>query len=176
MGLLERVTEILIHKRDADAGDTPGATRLVSYTDSSGVQSGKYRREVRLYNGTGGAIVAGTVLLVHYTGAPSTSPQVKVTATNTPTREVVVAPYAVPTATWGWFCCGGWVDALVEGTTAVAAADLLKIVQATGANSFIKDSSTVYSTGTIAVAGAAQAAGGEVITLVELLGGKAIIA
>jgi hypothetical protein len=174
MSLVERLSQTLFHQRDLDAGDTPLAFRLVSYTDSTGKQSGKFRTEARLYN-PGGAIVAGTALLVNYTGDPSTSPQVVVTATNTPSREVVIAPYAVPATSWGWFCVGGWVDALVEGTTDVAKGDYLKIVQATSANGMIKDSSTVISTGTIAVAGAASTANSENITLVEFLGGKGII-
>lgn len=176
MSIADRIDSSIIPKRDSDANDTPLETRVVHYTDSSGVVSGKRRKEVKMYNGTGAPIVKGTVLLVHYTGLPATSPQVVVTATNTPTREVVVAVESVATAAWGWFCMGGWVDAYVNGTTDVAIGDLLKITQATSAIGFIKDSSTTYSTGTIAVAGAVSTLDSDNITLVEFLGGKSIIA
>ncbi len=175
MSLLERVSQTLIHRRDSDANDNPLDFRMVQYTDSSGNQSGKFNTQVKLYN-PGSAIVKGTVLMVNYTGVPSTSPQVIVTATNTPTREIVVAPAAIATLTWDWFVIGGWCDALIEGTTDVAIGDYLKIVQATSANGFIKDSSTVYSTGTIAVAGVVQTSNAEVLGLVELLGGRAAVA
>lgn len=175
MSLMERLTPTMAHRADTDAGDSPLMFRMSEYMDSTGGVTGKYRTEVRLYN-AGSALVKGQVYLVDYKGTPGTSPRAITPATNTPTREVVVAVEAVPANSWGWFCLGGWVDAMVEGTTAVAIGDYLKVTTGTSTTAFIKDSSTTYSVGTAAVAGAAQGSAGNTLTLVELIGGKSIIA
>jgi hypothetical protein len=175
MGLIERSVLQTSIARDTDANDTPGATRVAHYLDSTGARTGKWAREMRLYNATGGALTKNAVYMLNYTGVPSTSPQVIACATSTPTRQLVVAKEAVAIASWGWFAVAGWTDALVDGTTDVAISDFLKLTSGTSATAFIKDGTTI-TTSSHAIAGAASTADSANTTLIELLGDRALVA
>lgn len=155
---------------DTAAGVVPGAERIVKYVDSSGNVSG-YQKQVLLYNATGGACVAGAVYMVNYDGDEETNPSVIAEVAGTANREMVVATAATASTAWGWFVYAGYVDAMVEGTTDVAKDDYLKIVEATDADAFIKDGTTLTAD-SFAIACAAQAANSAVLTKVFLLGGE----
>lgn len=157
--------------RSNTALDSPGQIRLRSYVDSNGVETGDVCRQVRLYNATGGALVAGATYMVDFDGDEETNPKVIACAAVTVDVQVVIAQEATATASWGWFTYAGYCDALVEGTTDVAKDDYLKIVAGTSATSFIKDG-TARTSDSGAIATAAQTANSSVLTKVFLLGDR----
>ena len=67
------------------------------------------------------------------------------------------------------------MDALVEGTTDVAAGDFLKIAQATSTTGYLKDG-TSKTTSSHAIAHAAQTANSNVAAKVYLIGEPALVA
>jgi hypothetical protein len=154
-------------QRDSLSEDTPGAVRVVRNSD------GTYQSQIRLYNGTGGAMVAGRVYVLSYDGDEETNPKCGTPATLAIYQHVVVAINATASATWDWFAIQGYVDALVEGTTDVAKDDFLEVLNTE--TSFKKDGAakTVNSP---AIACAAQAADSSVLTRVYLFGERILVA
>jgi hypothetical protein len=175
MGLLALGTDSLSRSLDSDASDTPGITRIRHVLDSSGNRTGKWGKEMRVYNATGIVTVLNAIYMVNYTGVPSTNPQFIACATSTPTRELVVAKEVIPVASFGWVCIAGWTNALVDGTTDVAISDFLKLTSGTSATAFIKDGTTI-TTSSHAIAGAASTLDSANTTLIYLMGDRALVA
>lgn len=162
--------------RSLDAQTDPNQPLKLKVQDynnpTTGAQEG-HQQLVFLYNGTGGALTAGKVYMVSYSGDPTLTPQVIAVATATPARDVVVATDATATATWGWFVMVGPCQALLDGTTDVAVSDYLKVTN--GLSNFVKDSAT-FSTASAAIACEARTADTVGLQKVILLGGAKIIA
>jgi hypothetical protein len=88
-------------------------------------------RECLVYNGTGGPLTKGAVYGVTMSGASQTTqnPRLQTVAINGGRHQtLVVALEATADATWARVCDWGYVEALVEGTTDVAADDALVAV------------------------------------------------
>lgn len=151
------------------ANDAPGAIRYFEYVDSNGVNTHEPQIRVRLYNATGGACVVGASYMVSYDGDEESNPSVIACAAVTPPVWVVFATEATPAASWGWFIIAGYADILVEGTTDVAKDDFLESTPATSATALIKDG-TSKTTGSVAIACAAQAANSAVLTKCYIIG------
>jgi hypothetical protein len=154
--------------RDTIGSNTPGKMSYSEYVSSAGVNTGEPQYRKRVFNNTGGALVTGAVYMVAY-GAAGKNPQIIACAAVTANCYVCVATEAAADQTWTDVVMEGVVDAMVEGTTDVAAADFLKIVAATDADAFIKDGTT-KTTDSFAIALAAQAANSAVLTKVWLTG------
>ena len=123
-----------------------------------------------LYNGSGGEIAKGQVCLVDF--AKDDLKEAKAT----PLSAAIAFPVLLAVATevvadtkYGVFQTFGEVDALVEGTTDVAAGNFLKVDVSVSTTGFIKDG-TSRSAASGAIAKAAQADNSEVLTSVFLLG------
>lgn len=155
--------------RSTGCDDAPGATRLAYYTTSAGVETKEPQAQVRLINNSGGALVKNQVVLVEYTGLGTTNPGVITVAAKTPNYYAVVATEAVAASAFSWFVFQGYVDALVEGTTDVAAGDFLGLTAATSTTGFLKDSAS-KTTKSFAIAHAAQTTNSNVAAKVFLIG------
>jgi hypothetical protein len=93
---------------------------------------------VSLYNGTGGDLVVGEVVVIAYDDAAGAELCVATAATiAAPGVRTAVAAEAVTDDTFGLFYVGGLCQALVNGTTDVDAGDFLEVIN--GADNFIKD-------------------------------------
>lgn len=137
-----------------------------------------YRMEVRLYNGTGGALTQYGVYEVWAGGTAATAPNPRVRAAGASVtnrhRVWCVATAATADASWDWFVVQGNTTALVEGTaTDVAAGDILKPVASQVYLVF--DHGTVPTLNAIAIAHGAQAANAAVATPIYLIGNCAPI-
>lgn len=161
--------------RSTGCDDTPGALRMAYYSSSTGVETKEPQLQIRLINNTGGALVKSQVMLVEFTGLATTNYGVITVATKTPPYYAVVATEAVAIGAFSWFVIQGYCDALVQGTTAVAAGDFLKIAQATSTTGYLKDG-TSKTTSSHAIAHAAQATASNVAAKVCLLGEPALVA
>lgn len=158
-----------VPQRDTLSTDSPCTTRIVR--DAT---TGLPRREVRLYNAVGSALVAGRPYVVRYDGDEETNPNVITPVSGTlQVDRVVIAMEAVATTSWGWFCIEGYCNALVEGTTDVAKDDFLKIKVGTTAVGVIKDG-TALTDRSVGISTAAQAADAVVSTLIFLIGERVI--
>lgn len=155
------------------AGDSPGQIRLVSYINSSGVETGDVCRQVRLFNDRGSACVVGGVYMVDFDATVAQNLKVATCVAETSVqRQVVVASAATADQTWGWFTFAGYCDALVDGdTTDVAAGDYLKITAGTNADAFIGNT-TSRTVDSFAIAMAANTST-EALKLVFMLGDPA---
>jgi hypothetical protein len=153
--------------RSTLAEDSPGAIR---YSEYQGAETREPQVQMRLFNDAGEAAVVGGVYLIVPTGVEEENPKViDVAADTVVAHRVAVAIEAVADQAWGWFAVGGYVDALVEGTTDVAVGDFLKTTAATSATAFFKDA-TARSVKSFAVACTAQASATPTLTKVYLLG------
>lgn len=135
------------------------------------------RKDVKLYNGTGGALTAGGLYEAFVGGTARTDPNPRVKAIGASAggrpRLYCVALAATAAATWDWFAVYGNVQALVDGdTNDVAAGDYLKPV-ASSVN-LVLDHATVP---TAACVGAAHGANGgtAALTWILLAGNFAVI-
>lgn len=130
---------------------------------------------VRLYNGTGAAMVAGRVYRIAFDGDEETNPSAVACVTLASVyQNVVVALEDTAAASWGWFAIQGYCDAFVEGTTDVAKDDFLTCNDATDDDAFIDDT-TARTVNSFAIACAAQADNSAVLTRVYLFGDRAIL-
>jgi hypothetical protein len=159
--------------RNVAAGDSPGQIRLISYVNSSGVETGEACRIVRLFNDRGAACVLGGVYMVDFDATVAQNLKVATCVAETSVqRQVVVAMAATADQAWGWFAYAGYVDALVDGdTTDVAAGDYLKITAGTNADAFLGNT-TSRTVDSFAIAMAANTST-EALTKVFLLGDPA---
>lgn len=126
-------------------GGLPGSRRVARVSTEQAKSewrynsAGKPRRVVRAYNATGGALTAGGVYALSFSGAAATTenPQLTTPATNAGrTQTFVVAEDAAANNTWAWVCDWGYVSALVEGTVDVTIDDAL--VAVAGQNYLVK--------------------------------------
>lgn len=125
--------------RSVGAGTSPGQSRLVEYVDpATGLGTGDTRIEMWLFNNAGIPTVRGDAYQAMFVSTVAKNPQVIVCATTTPLRNVVVAVGVVADQTFGWFAVSGWVDASLEATTDIAAADFLKMTTGTSALAMIR--------------------------------------
>jgi hypothetical protein len=108
---------------DNTAGNAPGKVRKVYNSD------GTVRYDVWLYNGTGGALVAGRPYIVK-SGSTKALPQTVLAPSAAVAFPVTIVfpTTALADATWGWFTFAGYSDdiVLVKGT-GVAAGRYLKV-------------------------------------------------
>jgi hypothetical protein len=130
---------------------------------------------VRLYNGTGSALVAGRPYAVEATGAEATQWQVITPAALAVYQHVVIALEATAAASFGPFAVQGFCDALVESTTDIADLDYLDVTPGTSAVAMIKDHSTVRSTASVARACEARTDNDVGMIRVQLLGDRVIL-
>ena len=131
---------------------------------------GTWRDVICLLNDTGAATVVNQVVMIGFGASPASGLLAKTLAAVTVDVKIAVAESAIPFGDPGWFAIHGWVDALVEGTTDVAAGDALMVVVATDADAFVVDTSganRTTRTGAFALAG--QTANSAVLTRVLLL-------
>lgn len=109
--------------RDTLTYDQPGHVRV--QVDSSG----RYRREVRLYNAYASAIPSGHPCLIRYDGDEETNPFVVSGASASgaiPIDRYCTPQASVAASSWGWFAFEGYCQALTVGTTDIAKDDYLK--------------------------------------------------
>jgi hypothetical protein len=169
MGILTFGSKIAA-PRDALSLDHPGEIR--ERFDSNNLR----RVEMRLYNAAATTVLGGWYELA-FDGDEETNPKVITIASGAASGAVtgaiqyaVVATEVVATGNWSWFVVQGNYSALVEGTTDVAKDDYLKFATGTSTTAPIKDSSTVRSTTSVAIARAAQTANSAVLTDVYIFG------
>ena len=91
-------------------------------------------------------------------------------ATSATVPRFIVFPQGDTTATAGWYWCAleGTAQVMVDGTVAVAAGDLIEVLNAGVA--CIEDHATTFSIGSLGVALSAQAVASAVLTSVYLFG------
>lgn len=136
-----------------------------------------FREEVKLYNGTSGTLSQYGVYEVFFGGTAATAPNPRVQAIGAGVanrgRIFCVATQATVDATWDWFVTRGNCTCLVEGTTDVAAGDILKPVASQVY--LVQDHATVPTVSGMARAHAAQAANSAVASAIYLGGNPASI-
>jgi hypothetical protein len=131
---------------------------------------------VKLYNGTGGALVANRPYLITFAGTSTTvqNPQVTALAAQAGVQNhVVIAHEAVGIGEWGFFCYQGYHDCGIEGTTDVAAGDYLLVSDGVSTTGLVKDG-TSRTQQSCAIACEAQATNSVVDKRVYLFGGPAL--
>ena len=166
-----------VHPRDTIANDYPGATRMNTYVSSLAANLGTETRQpqwlIKLFNDLGSAAVVGRPYVISFDGADLDQiPKAITPATIAADQYVVVAVEAVADQAWGWYCCAGWVDALVDGgTNDVTAGDYLKVANA--GTSFVDDG-TARTTDTCAKASTTNT-GAAAMQKILLLGDRADI-
>lgn len=155
---------------DTLAFDTPEA--MEERTNSDGTRYWV----ARLYNGSGGATVAGRVYKIVYDGDEETTPKVVAcTATATLLQHVAVATEATADATWGWFAIKGHYSVFVNGdATDVTKDDFLKITAATDDDAFIDDT-TARTANSFAIATESETDATPSRIRVYLIGDPAVI-
>lgn len=160
-----------VRSLDTLAGNSPLGAQM--RTNSDGTEF----LVVKLYNGTGSAMVAKRVYVMAYDGDEETNPKaIALNALASVPRYVVVATEATAAASWGWFVIQGYFDPLVEGTTAVAVDDMLKAATGAGDLAFsLQDNTTTETVNSCAIACAAQGAAGGVATRVFLFGKPIVV-
>lgn len=146
-------------------------------TNAAGTESTEQTQclVVRLYNGTGSALVTGRPYAVEATGAEATQWQVITPAALAVYQHVVIALEDTPAASFGPFAVQGFCDAMVDGTTDVADLDYLDVTPGTSTTAMIKDHSTVRSTASVARACEARTDNSAGLIRVQLLGDRVII-
>lgn len=155
--------------RSSGAADAPLAIRYISDA------SGNIGFQQRLFYPTGSALSVGQTMKVAYTGAVTGCPNVITPVSGTvAVDQIVVAVNATVSGTWDWFWTYGFCNALVNGTTDVAINDYLLMKIGTSANGFTKDGSAITAS-TLAVAKAASTADSDNLTLIFLMGWRAIL-
>lgn len=108
---------------DDTSGNYLGKVRVIANTD------GTIRREVWLYNGTGGALTAGRPYQVNYGATSITLLSVGVPATSAFDRYVVFATEATAIAGYGWFAFQGHVyDLVLVNDAGVVVGDPLEVL------------------------------------------------
>lgn len=160
------------------SGDAPlQAEWRTNKTNAAGTESTEQMQylAVRLYNGTGSALVTGRPYAVEATGAEATQWQAITPAALAVYQHVVIALEDTAAASFGWFAIQGFVDALVESTTDIADLDYLDVTPGTSAVAMIKDNSTVRSTASVARACEARTANDVGMIRVQLLGDRVLI-
>lgn len=152
-------------QRDTLSEDSPFAVR--TKRDANGLP----RLEMRIYNGTGGALTANACYQLNFDGDEESNPRLAAVASGTVnTQYLVVATEAAANAAWTWGVVWGYYEILVDGNTDVAKDDYLKCTEATpGPTALIKDG-TSRSANTVAIATAAQQTNSPVSTLCFILG------
>ena len=121
---------------------------------------------VSLYNGTGGAVAIGDLVMIDYEETAGQEVSAITPATTAFNRRFAVALEAVASGAIGLFQTEGMVEAFVAGSS-VSAGDSLKVTN--GLNELVKDS-TARTSKSIAVAIDAQATAGNVLVTVFLHG------
>lgn len=160
-------------QQDTLTNDTPLARKWVTYPGST---TGEQCLAVRLYNGTGAAMVAGRVYRISFDGDEETNPKaVAVVTLANVYQHVCVALEATADAAWGWFAIQGYVDAFCNGdATDIAKDDFLTCNDATDDDAFIDDTTT-RTVNSMAIACADETDATPSLTKVYLLGDRAII-
>ena len=135
-----------------------------------------YRMEVRLYN-PGSALTLGGLYEVFAGGTAATAPNPRVQAiggsVSNRQRVFCVATSAAAATAWDWFVVQGNCNILVEGTTDVAAGDILKPVASQ--IYVVQDHASVATVSGIAIAHGAQASATPTLTACYLIGNMASI-
>jgi len=151
LGILAGNTLMVPHNKnltDDTGGNYPGKMRMVENTD------GSVRWDIWLYNGTGGACVAGRPYAVDVNGTYASPLRVATPATKAIYSHVVVALAATANAVHGWFAIQGFLlgVAFCKGA-AIAIGDPLYVSNALPQH-FQED--TAETTATVAKASAAN--------------------
>jgi hypothetical protein len=134
--------------------------------------------KMRLYNGSGGACVAGRVYVIRYDGDEETNPKVVTCAASPATtpEHVAVAMDATASGAWGWFAVAGYASAFVNGDTVdVSKDDYLKVDVSDDDDAFVGNTST-RTANSFAIATAAETDATPSLATVYLLGDEALIA
>lgn len=146
---------------------------VIDGTGSAGARRRSGRNEF-LYAYVPANALRGEVYVVTHDGDEETTPKLVAAATLAVYQEVaVVLADQGSTAGYAWVQVKGHAYMLVEGTTDVAKDDYLEVL--TTEKSAKKDA-TARSVNSVAIACAAQATNSAVLTEVELLGDRVIIA
>jgi hypothetical protein len=179
--------EIHLGRLGVDSDTVLGAIRtvynkgdeVVGHVATEGYD-GTWRKEIKVFNDTGGALVVGDCY--HLTvagGLEAETPKVIAwtDAGNDNFRDLVVATEAIADQAYGWVCFAGTVDAHVEGTTDVAVGDFLMLDtnSAAGVTALITSGGAVETNSTVAVAQEAQATAGVATKAQVFLLGKSKI-
>lgn len=174
--MINGIDKALVTQRDAFTLDWPYKSETKALLP---LTSGLAYRTLRVYNGTGGALTQYGCYNLSFDGDEETNPKLITNVSGATTGLYyayrVVALEAAASATWTDVVVWGYCQMLVEGTTDVAKDDFLKIDTSVSASAPIKDSSTVRSTGSVAIATEAQAANSAVAIRVFLLGERAVV-
>jgi hypothetical protein len=151
---------VLFHQaiqRDTLTENSPWDVR--TKRDSNGLP----RMEMKVYNGTGGSLVAKQWYEIRYDGDEETNPRLAAVASGAATgltnKYVCVATEAAADTAWTWVVIWGYYDAFVEGTTDVAKDDYLKFDTSVETEAPIKDGTTPTRL-SVAIACEAQATAG----------------
>lgn len=135
-----------------------------------------FREEVQLYN-AGSALTQYGLYEVFAGGTAATAPNPRVQAiggsVSNRQRVFCVTTQAHAASAWDWCVVRGNCTALVEGTTDVAAGDILKPVASQVY--LVQDHATVPTVSGMARAHAAQAANSAVASAIYLMGNTASI-
>lgn len=88
--------------------------------------------QIKLYNGTGGALTANRLYVVTLGGTTATAPNPRVAApaTSSVQKYYVVSSAATADASYDWFTLWGYCTLGLEGTSDISAGDWLKAVNA----------------------------------------------
>lgn len=130
---------------------------------------------VRLYNGTGAAMVVGRVYRMAFDGDEETNPSAVACVTLAVYQHVVVALEAVASASWGWFAIQGYVDAMCNGDAVdIAKDDFLTVNDGTDDDAFINNT-TARTVNSFAIACAAETDATPSLTKVYLFGSRALL-
>lgn len=147
-------------------------TRVITPPDNPNA----FRVEAYLYN-AGSALTLYGLYEIFAGGTAATAPNPRVQAiggsVGNRQRLFCVATAAAAAAAWDWFVIQGNCTCLVEGTTDVAAGDILKPVASQ--IYLVQDHATVATVSGIAIAHAAQAANSAVASAIFLIGNPASI-
>lgn len=167
----------ILVSQDTVSSDNPLLGRWVTNGDNAAgsTTDGTQHLVVRLYNGTGGAMVAGRPYVLEATGVEATPWQAITPAALAVYQYVVIAKAATAAASWGDFAIQGFVDALVESTTDIADLDYLDVTPGTSAVAMIKDHSTTRSTASVARACEARTSNDVGMIRVQLLGDPVLV-
>ncbi len=130
----------------------------------------------RVYNGTGGALVANRPYMISFEGAAATTANPQLTALAAQTgvpNQIVIALTTTANGEWGDVVYQGYHDCGVEGTTDVTADDYLKVDAVTSSTGLVKDS-TSRTAQSCAIAMAAQTTNSVVDIRVYLVGSEVL--
>ena len=135
-----------------------------------------YRIDVKLYN-AGSALTLGGVYEVFAGGTAATAPNPRVQAiggsVSNRMRLFCVALSAAAATAWDWFTIQGNCTILLEGSTDIAAGDILKPVASQ--IYLVQDHATVPTVSGIAIAHVAQASATPTLGAAYLIGNPASI-